>query len=94
MLVAEFEQMDFVVQSMGEFQRGVTEMLEDIDNAMKALRSSWHGDGSDEQARAQQQWEDGAEQMQTSLTQLQKAVEAARKNYSDAVTKNGEMWGE
>ncbi|MBJ7386852.1 MAG: WXG100 family type VII secretion target, partial [Mycolicibacterium sp.] len=69
------------------------EVLDDVDAAMAALRSTWHGEASDQQAQAQQQWDEGAEQMKAALEQLKTIAEAARKNYSDAVNKNGQMWG-
>jgi len=31
--------------------------------------------------------------MKAALSQLQKIAETARKNYADAVDKNGQMWG-
>ncbi len=92
MLVVDFSQLQAAIDHMAAFEREVTECLEDVDHSMAALRASWHGSGSDAQAQAQQQWEDGAEQMKTALSQLQKIAEAARKNYSDAVSKNGQMW--
>jgi WXG100 family type VII secretion target len=60
---------------------------------MAALRATWHGDASDSQAQAQQDWKKGAEQMTTALTQLRTILEQASTNYRDAVTKNGQMWG-
>jgi len=92
MLVVDFEQLQAAIHHMEAFGREVTECLEGIDQTMATLRSSWHGSGSDAQAQAQQQWEDGAEQMKTALSELQKIAETARKNYADAVDKNGRMW--
>ncbi|MCV7288947.1 WXG100 family type VII secretion target [Mycolicibacterium wolinskyi] len=92
MLVFDFPQLQSAITHMVAFQRDVEASLEDIDQAMAALRQHWHGSGSDAQAQAQQQWEDGAEQMRAALSQLQKAAEAAHKNYTEAKKKNGEMW--
>lgn len=92
MLVVDFSQLQGAVDHMAQFQREVAETLEDIEHTMATLQSSWHGEGSDSQAQAQQKWEDGAEQMKAALAQLQKVAESAHKNYTDAVTKNGEMW--
>jgi WXG100 family type VII secretion target len=92
-MLVDLSQLQAAINHMAEFQREVTECLEDIDHSMAALRASWHGSGSDAQAQAQQRWEDGAEQMKAALSQLEKAAEAAHKNYSDAVIKNGQMWG-
>ncbi len=92
-LVVDFGKMQAAIEHMQAFERDVTETLEDIDHTMAALRSSWHGDGSDAQAQAQQQWEDGAEQMKSALKQLRAITQSAEKNYSEAVTKNGAMWG-
>jgi ESAT-6 family protein len=92
MLVVDFPQLQAAIGHMANFGREVTECLEDIDQTMAALRASWHGSGSDAQAQAQQQWEDGAEQMKTALSQLQTIAETARKNYQNAVDKNGQMW--
>jgi WXG100 family type VII secretion target len=93
MLVVDFAQLQAAIDHMAKFGQEVTEILDDVDAAMAALRSTWHGEASDQQAQAQQQWDDGAEQMKAALEQLKTIAEAARKNYSDAVSKNGQMWG-
>jgi WXG100 family type VII secretion target len=93
-LVVDFAQMLAAIDRMQKFEKDVTEVLSDVDQAMATLRSTWHGEASDQQAQAQQQWDTGAEQMKTSLDQLKKIAQAAEKNYTDAVKKNGEMWGQ
>ncbi|MBB5165773.1 WXG100 family type VII secretion target [Mycobacterium sp. AZCC_0083] len=93
-LVVDFAQMLAAIDRMQKFEKDVTEVLSDVDHAMATLRATWHGDASDQQAQAQQQWDTGAEQMKTSLDQLKKIAQAAEKNYTDAVKKNGEMWGQ
>jgi WXG100 family type VII secretion target len=93
-LVVDFAQMLAAIDRMAKFEQDVTEVLTDVDQAMATLRSTWHGQASDQQAQAQQQWDTGAEQMKTSLDQLKKIAQAAEKNYTDAVKKNGEMWGQ
>ena len=93
MLVVDFAQMQAAIDHMAKFGQEVTEVLDDVDAAMAALRTTWHGEASDQQAQAQQQWDEGAEQMKAALEQLKTVAEAARKNYSDAVNKNGQMWG-
>jgi WXG100 family type VII secretion target len=93
MLVVDFAQLQAAIDHMAKFGQEVTEVLDDVDAAMAALRSTWHGEASDQQAQAQQQWDEGAEQMKAALDQLKTIAEAARKNYSDAVSKNGQMWG-
>jgi WXG100 family type VII secretion target len=92
-LVVDFSQMQAAIDHMAKFEKQVTECLEDVDHSMAALRATWRGEASDSQAQAQQQWDTGAEQMKTSLEQLKTIAQAAHKNYSDAVSKNGEMWG-
>ena len=93
-LVVDFAQMLAAIDRMQKFEKDVTEVLSDVDQAMATLRATWHGQASDQQAQAQQQWDTGAEQMNTSLDQLKKIAKAAEKNYTDAVKKNGEMWGQ
>lgn len=92
-LVVDFGKMQAAIEHMQAFEREVTECLADIEHTMATLRTSWHGDGSEAQAQAQQQWEDGAEQMTAALKQLRSITQSAEKNYSEAVTKNGAMWG-
>lgn len=93
-LVVDFAQMLAAIDRMAKFEKDVTEVLADVDQAMATLRATWHGEASDQQAQAQQQWDTGAEQMNASLDQLKKIAQAAEKNYTDAVKKNGEMWGQ
>lgn len=92
MLVVDFPQMQAAINRMAAFEREVAECLEDIDHTMAALRATWHGSASDAQAQAQQQWEDGAEQMKAALSQLHEIAKTASMNYADAVAKNGQMW--
>lgn len=91
-LVVDFPQLQGAIDHMAEFGREVAEVLEEIDQAVAALRANWEGQASDTQAQTQQQWEDGAEQMKKSLESLRQVADNARKNYSDAVDKNGKMW--
>ena len=93
MLVVDFAQLQAAIDHMARFGQDVTEVLDDVDAAMAALRSTWHGEASDQQAQAQQQWDEGADQMKAALEQLKTIAEAAHENYSDAVSKNGQMWG-
>jgi WXG100 family type VII secretion target len=93
MLVVNFAQLQAAIVRMARFEQQVSECLDDIDHTMAALRATWHGEASDSQAHAQQQWETGAEQMATTLAQLRKIAKAAHTNYSEAVSKNGQMWG-
>lgn len=91
-LVVDFPQLQGAIDHMAQFGREVAEVLEEIDQAVAALRANWEGQASDTQAQTQQQWEDGAEQMKKSLESLRQVADNARKNYSDAVDKNGKMW--
>lgn len=93
MLVVDFAQLQAAIDHMAKFGQEVTEVLDDMDAAMAALRSTWQGEASDQQAQAQQQWDEGAEQMKAALEQLRTIAKAAHENYSDAVSKNGQMWG-
>lgn len=92
-LVVDFSELQAAIDHMREFHRDVTETLEDVDRTLAALRATWHGAASDAEVRSQQQWEDGAEQMNKALSQLQKIADTARRNYAEAVAENGEMWG-
>lgn len=92
MLRVDRTQLQSVADHMSAFGRVVDECLEDVEHTMGVLRSSWHGDGSEAQAQAQQQWQDGAEQMRAAVSALQQILDAAHQNYSEAVEKNGRMW--
>lgn len=91
-LVVDLAQLRAAITHMEDFGREVSEILADVGHAMAALRGSWRGEGSDAQAQAQQQWDDGAEQMKEALSALQRVADAAHRNYTDAVTRNGQMW--
>ena len=91
-LVVDFPQLQAAVRHMEQFGGDVTQILDEIDQAVAALRNNWEGSASEAQAQAQQLWKDGAEQMTASLEQLQKVADTAYKNYTDAVNKNREMW--
>lgn len=91
-LVVDFPQLQGAVRHMERFGCDVGEILEVVDRVVAALRANWDGSASDAQAQAQQLWEDGAEQMKTSLQQLQAVADTAHRNYTGAVNKNREMW--
>lgn len=92
MLVVDFAALRAAIANMEAFGRLVSECLDDIDHTMAELRASWHGGGSDAQAQAQQQWEDGADQMKQALSALRQIADQAHQNYVDAAAKNGVMW--
>lgn len=92
-LVVDFAQLAAAIEHMKAYRREVDECLADVDQAMAALRANWHGEGSDAQAQAQAQWREGAEQMKTALSQLQKIADTAQQNYKGAVSNNAQMWG-
>ena len=94
MLVVDFEKLQAAIDHMAKFAQEVTECLDDVDHAMATLRSTWHGEAAESQAQAQRQWDEGGDQMKSALDQFTKIAEGAHKNYSDAVTKNGQMWGQ
>lgn len=92
MLSVDRAQLQSVADHMSAFSQVVDECLGDVEHAMGVLRASWHGDGSDAQEQAQQQWQNGADQMKAALSTLQQILQAAHENYSEAVDKNGRMW--
>ncbi|MBX7431056.1 WXG100 family type VII secretion target [Mycobacterium sp. Y57] len=91
-LVVDFPALRAAIAHMAEFEREIGECLDDIDQTVAGLRASWHGDGSDAQAQAQQQWEDGAAQMAAALSALRQIADTAHRNYADTVSRNGRMW--
>ncbi|MGE2736646.1 WXG100 family type VII secretion target [Mycolicibacterium vaccae] len=90
--MVDLAQLRSAIAHIEDFGREVAECLEDIEQTMTALRDAWHGEGSDAQAQAQQQWRQGAEQMKEALAALRQVADTAHKNYTDAVDKNGQMW--
>lgn len=92
MLVVDFAAMEGAITHLEQFGKSVQEVLEDVDQAMAVLHATWHGEASDAQAQFQQQWEDGARLMNEQLTKLKDVLAGAKKNYTSAVTQNGEMW--
>ena len=55
--------------------------------------NDWHGDAASAQEAAQQQWDDGAQQLRDALAQLRDVAEQAHSNYSNAASTNTRMWG-
>jgi len=92
-LLVEFAQLQAAIDRMASFHEDVEACLQDVDRTMQRLRATWHGDASESQADAQARWDEGAEQMNTSLNQLRSIVQQAHDNYNDAVKQNKLMWG-
>jgi WXG100 family type VII secretion target len=93
MLLVEFAQLQAAVDRMAQFGAEVESCLRDVDATMATLRATWHGDASDSQARAQANWDEGADQMNKALAQLHSIAQRAHDNYNDAVKQNKAMWG-
>lgn len=93
MLLVEFARLQAAIDHMAQYQQDVAACLQDVDQTMKRLRATWHGDASESQADAQARWDEGADQMNNALDQLRKIAQQAHANYNDAVKQNKAMWG-
>jgi WXG100 family type VII secretion target len=81
------------VDQMSAFHSNLEQQLASVRSSVTALGASWHGDAAWAQDAAQQQWEDGAQQLRDALAQLRDIAEEAHSNYSNAVATNTRMWG-
>lgn len=78
---------------MSSFHAHLETMLASVRLSVQTLGLGWHGDAASAQEAAQQQWDDGAQQLREALAQLRDIAEQAHSNYSDAVAMNTRMWG-
>ena len=81
------------VDHMSAFHSNLEQKLASVRSSVSALDLTWHGDAAAAQESAQQQWNDGAQQLQEALAQLRDIAEQAQSNYSNAVATNTRMWG-
>lgn len=81
------------VDQMSAFHSHLEQTLASVRSSVSALGVAWHGDAASAQGAAQQQWDDGAQQLREALAQLRDIVELAHSNYSNAVASNTRMWG-
>jgi WXG100 family type VII secretion target len=81
------------VDQMSGFHSNLESTLASVRSAVTALGSTWHGDAASAQDAAQQQWDDGAQQLREALAQLRDIAEHAHSNYSNAAATNTRMWG-
>jgi WXG100 family type VII secretion target len=81
------------VDQMSAFHSNLEQQLASVRSSVSALGLTWHGDAASAQDAAQQQWDDGAQQLRDALVQLRDIAEQAHSNYSNAVATNSRMWG-
>lgn len=81
------------VDQMTAFHSNLEQTLASVRSSVTALGLTWHGDAASAQEVAQQQWDDGAQQLREALAQLRDVAEQAHTNYSNAVATNTRMWG-
>ena len=80
------------VDRMSEFESRLEQSLARVKASVLSLGLSWHGDAAGQQRAAQEQWDNGAEQLRSALGQLRDIAEQAHGNYSGAVAMNARMW--
>jgi WXG100 family type VII secretion target len=80
------------VDQMSAFHQKLEQSLAAVEAQVAALGLSWHGEAATAQEAAQQQWNEGAEELRTPLGQLRDIAEQAHENYSNAVATNTRMW--
>jgi WXG100 family type VII secretion target len=80
------------VDQMSTFNSDLEQQLARVKASVALLGPSWHGEASDRQEAAQDQWNSGAEELRAALGQLRDIAEQAHGNYSDAATMNMQMW--
>jgi WXG100 family type VII secretion target len=80
------------VDQMSAFHSSLEQKLASVQSSVSALGSTWHGDAAAAQDAAQQQWNDGAQQLREALAQLRDIAEHAHANYSNAAATNTRMW--
>ena len=81
------------VDQMSAFHSTLEQTLASVQSSVTALGSGWHGDAASAQQVAQQQWDEGAQQLREALAQLRDIAERAHANYSNAAATNTRMWG-
>lgn len=81
------------VDQMSTFHTNLEHTLETVSASVTALGTTWHGDAASAQEAAQQQWDQGAQQLRDALAQLRDIAEQAHSNYSNAAATNTRMWG-
>jgi WXG100 family type VII secretion target len=80
------------VDQMSQFESSLELSLARAKESVDSLGLSWHGDASIAQQAAQNQWNNGAEELRAALGQLRVIAEQAHANYSGAADVNTRMW--
>ena len=62
--------------------------LDDLENTLNQLRSSWEGKTQEAYDTAQRQWNQGLEGLKDVLTRTSNAVDSARSNYQQTDQSN------
>lgn len=62
--------------------------LDDLENTLNQLRSSWEGKTQEAYDAAQRQWNQGLEGLKDVLTRTSNAVDSARSNYQQTDQSN------
>jgi WXG100 family type VII secretion target len=88
----DLEALNAAIDQMSQFEKQLDQSLGRAKAAVQSLGLSWHGDAASAQQAAQEQWNNGVEELRAALGQLRDIAEQAHGNYSGAVANNFRMW--
>lgn len=86
------EGLNELIGRLGDFSEQIEQWLEDLDQRIARLQSSWDGEAAAAQQQAHDEWIAGARQMNEALVDLRASAETAHTNYTSALAANQKMW--
>jgi WXG100 family type VII secretion target len=84
--------LDSTTGDLESFERFIDHKLAELDRVVAALHVTWTGQAAGANARAHQQWVEGARRMREGLTAMRRAARTAHDNYRSAGEANATMW--
>ncbi|HEX4725188.1 MAG TPA: WXG100 family type VII secretion target [Pseudonocardiaceae bacterium] len=90
----DLDRLDDVVAEISRFDQRLEAALEDADNRVNQLHTTWRGTAATRHQQAHEEWQRGIAEMRAALAVLRQNAATARSNYGNAVTANVGMWGQ
>jgi WXG100 family type VII secretion target len=81
-----------MIDQISKFDQRIESAVEDVDQRVDRLHTTWTGQAAAEHRRAHAEWMRGVAEMRAGLAEMRRNAGIAHGNYRSAVTTNSRMW--
>ncbi len=88
----DLDELTAVIEDMRSFETRLQGRLDELDDLVARLHTTWTGGAAQAQRSAHEEWKAGATEMHRALVEMREAARTAHANYSAAAEANAQMW--